>query len=100
MQGKDLQELGDLLLELKCGKEDGGLTGLKILDEPAFLKPVLVKLPEDLQARWQRHAYCYKHQHEVEYPPFMEFTSFIAEVAREWNDPYLMIEDPGKKSLH
>ena len=53
LNGKDnkgLQELGDLLLELKCAKEDGRLTSLKILDEPAFLKPVLVKLPEDLQA--------------------------------------------------
>ena len=97
---KGLQELGDLLLELKCAKEDGGLTGLKILDEPAFLKPVLVKLPEDLQARWQRHAYRYKRQHEVEYPPFIEFASFIEEIARERNDPYLMIEDPGKKSSH
>ena len=97
---KGLQELGDLLLELKCAKEDGGLTGLKILDEPAFLKPVLVKLPEDLQARWQRHAYRYKRQHEVEYPPFIEFASFIEEIAWECNDPYLMIEDPGKKSSH
>ena len=45
---KGLQELGDLLLELQCAKEDGGLAGLKILDEPAFLKQVLVKLPEEL----------------------------------------------------
>ena len=51
---KGLQELGDLLLELRCAKEDGGLAGLKILDEPAFLKPVLAKLPEELQGRWQR----------------------------------------------
>ena len=48
---KGLQELGDLLLELQCAKEDGGLAGLKILDEPAFLKPVLAKLPEELQGR-------------------------------------------------
>lgn len=44
-----LQELGDLLLELQCAKQDGGLTGLKILDEPAFLKPLRVKIPSDLQ---------------------------------------------------
>ena len=56
---KGLQELGDLLLELQCAK-DGGLAGLKILDEPAFPKPLLVKLPEELQGRWQRHAYRFK----------------------------------------
>ena len=49
---KGLQELGDLPLELRCVKQDGGLKGLRILDEPAFLKPFVVKLPEDLQGRW------------------------------------------------
>ena len=53
---KRLQEFGDLLLELQCAKNDGGLKGLKILDEPAYLRPVAAKLPEDLQGRWQRHA--------------------------------------------
>ena len=48
---KGLQELGDLLLELQCAKQDGGLTGLKILDEPAFLKPLRAKIPSDLQSR-------------------------------------------------
>ena len=63
---KGLQELEDLLLELQCVKDDGGLAGLKILDEPAFLKPVLVKLAEELQGRWQRHAYRFKSQHGVD----------------------------------
>ena len=89
---KGLQELGDLLLELQCAKEDGGLADLKILDEPAFLKPVLVKLPEELQGRWQRHAYSFKSQHGVDYPPFREFASFIQEIAQERNDPFLSIE--------
>ena len=95
---KGLQELGDLLLELQCAKEDGGVAGLKILDESAFLKPVLVKLPQDLQGRWQRHAYRYKTQHHVDYPPFREFSSFIQEVAREQNDPYLSMESQESKS--
>lgn len=89
---KGLQELGDLLLELRCAKEEGGLAGLKILDEPAFLKPVLVKLPEELQGRWQRHAYRFKSQYGVDYPPFREFASFIQEIAQERNDPFLSME--------
>ena len=67
---KGLQELGNLLLELQYTKEDGGLAGLKILDEPAFLKPVLIKLPGELQGRWQRHAYHFKSHHGVDYPLF------------------------------
>ena len=89
---KGLQELGDLLLELRFAKEDGGLAGLKILDEPAFLKPVLAKLPEELQGRWQRHAYRFKSQHGVDYPPFRKFASFIQEIAQEQNDPFLSME--------
>ena len=97
---KGLQEFGDLLLELQCAKEDGGLTVLKILDEPAYLKPLLIKLPEELQGRWQRHAYHFKSQHGVDYPPFWEFASFIQEIAKERNDPYLSIESQEKKDLH
>ena len=62
---------------------------LKILDEPAFLRPLLVKLNSDLQSTWQGHAYRYKSRHSVDFPPFQEFTSFIQEIAWEWNDPYL-----------
>ena len=95
---KGLLELGDLLLELQCAKEDGGLSGLEILDEAAFLRPLIAKLPGDLQGRWQRYAYRYKTQHMVNYPPLNEFASFVQEVARERNEPYLMIETSEKRS--
>ena len=88
-----LQELGDLLLGLDCAKNDGGLSGLKVPDEPAFLKPLLVKLPDDLQERWQRHAYWYKVQKAADYPPFCEFATFNQEISQERNDPYLAIQN-------
>lgn len=44
-ENKRLQEFGDLLLEMQCAKNDRGLKGLKILDEPAYLRPVVTKLP-------------------------------------------------------
>ncbi|KAL9975490.1 hypothetical protein ACROYT_G012652 [Oculina patagonica] len=96
---KGLQELGDLLLELECAKNDGGLSGLKVLDEPAFVKPLLVKLPDDLQGRWQRHAYRYKVQKAADYPPFSEFAKFIQEISQERNDPYLAIENLDTRNL-
>jgi len=96
---KGLQELGDLLLELKCTKNDKVLNSLKVLEEPAFLKPLLVKLPDDLPGRWQRHAYRYKVQKAADYPPLSQFAKFIQEISRERNDPYLVIENPDKKNL-
>jgi hypothetical protein len=77
---KKLQEFGDLLLELQCAKEDGRLQGLRILDEPIYLKPVLTKLPGDIQTRWQRYAFSYKRNHDVDYPPFAEFSKFIQDL--------------------
>ena len=62
------------------------------------MRPLIAKLPEDLQGRWQRHEYRYKTQHMVNYPPFNEFTSFVQEVARERNEPYLVIETTEERS--
>ncbi len=94
---KKLQELGDLLLELQCAKSDGGCPGLGILDEPPYIRPVVAKLPGDIQGRWQRHAYRYKKDHPtITYPPFSEFATFIQELALERNDPNLIIEVPNR----
>ena len=95
---KKIQELADLLMELQCAKHDGSLTGLAVLDEPTYIKPIVGKLPEDIQNRWQRHAYRYKVQRRVDYPPFDEFAEFIQEVSDERNDPYLALEE--KSSCH
>ena len=89
---KKLQELGDLLLELECAKNDGSLPGLRILDEAMYLKPIITKLPGDIQGRWQRHAFRYKTDHGVEYPPFEEFSKFMQNLALERNDPNLKLE--------
>ena len=83
---KGLLELGDLLLELQCA------------NEPAFLKPLIIKLPENVQGRWQRHAYHYKSQHGVDYLPFNEFALFNQELPKERNDPYLAMERPERRT--
>ncbi|CAB3978844.1 Hypothetical predicted protein [Paramuricea clavata] len=72
---RKLQELGDLLLELQCAKSDGSLPG-----------------------RWQRHAFRYKTDHGVEYPPFEEFSKFVQNLALERNDPNLTLEVLGKEN--
>ena len=59
-----------------------------------YLKPVIAKLPGDIQGRWQRHAFRYKTEHKVDYPPFEEFAKFIQDLALERNDPNLALEVP------
>ena len=88
---KQLQEFGDLLLELQCTKNDGRIKGLQILDEPAYLRPIVAKLPSDLQGRWQKHAFKYKRQQVVDYLPFAYVSRLIQEVAKERNDLYLTL---------
>ena len=58
---EQLQEFTDLLLELQCAKNGGRIKGLQILNEPAYLRPIVAKLPADLRGRWQKHAFKYKH---------------------------------------
>jgi hypothetical protein len=91
---KKLQELGDLLLSLQCAKDDGQLKGLRILDEPIFLRPIIAKLPNDVQGRWQRHAFRYRNEKHTDYPQFSEFSKFVQDVSLERNDPNLLIERP------
>ena len=93
---KKLQEFGDLLLELECAEDDGRLQGLRILDKPIYLKPIVAKLPGDVQTRWQTHAFRYMSEKRVEYPPFREFSKFIQNLSLERNDSNLVLEVPQK----
>ena len=89
---KKLQELSNLLQELECAEKDGSLQGPRILDEPIYLKPILTKLPGDIQSTWQRYAFRYKRNHRVDYPPFVEFAKFIQDTSLERIDPNLVID--------
>ncbi|CAB4020443.1 Hypothetical predicted protein [Paramuricea clavata] len=75
-------------------RKGGRSTAGTILDEPIYLKPALTELPGDIQTRWQRHAFSYKRNHDVDYPPFAEFSKFIQDVSLENNDPNLVFERP------
>jgi hypothetical protein len=91
---KKLREFGDLLFELQWAKKDGRLQGLRILDEPIYLKPVPTKLPGNIQTKWQRHAFSYKKSHDVDYPSFAVYSKLIQDVSLEKNDPNLVFERP------
>ena len=86
------------MLELECVKKNGRLQGLWILDEPIYLQLVITKLPGDIQNRWQRHAFRFKNEHNVDYPPFEEFSKFIQNLSLERNDPNLTTEIPEREA--
>lgn len=82
-----LRELGDLLLELQCAKADGALPGLAYLDTARGVRPVVEKLPFNLQERWTTVGTKYKETHGVSFPPFSVFVQFIQQQAKMRNDP-------------
>jgi hypothetical protein len=90
---RKLQEFRELLLWLQCTRDDGQLAGLRIVDESIFMRPVLLKIPTDIQNRCQRYAFGYKRDinHHIDYPPFSLFSKFVQDVALERNNPNLVI---------
>lgn len=58
-----LRDLADLLSELQAAKEDGYLAGLSYLDTSRGIKPIIEKLPYNMQEKWLYFGTRYKHEH-------------------------------------
>ncbi|TWW54543.1 hypothetical protein D4764_0103490 [Takifugu flavidus] len=86
-----LRELGDILLELECAKEDGALPGLLYLDTARGIKQIVEKLPYNLQEKWTGFGSKYKEDHRVAFPPFFVFSNFVRQQAKMKNDPSFTI---------
>ncbi|KAJ8381227.1 hypothetical protein SKAU_G00020050 [Synaphobranchus kaupii] len=82
-----LRELGDILLELECAKEEGYLPGLALLDTSRGVNPIAEKLPYSLQERWITVGSRFKEEHGVAFPPFSLFSQFVQKQAKVRNDP-------------
>ncbi|XP_037392738.1 uncharacterized protein LOC119263058 isoform X2 [Pygocentrus nattereri] len=65
-----LRELGDLLMELNCAKEEGYSPGLSYLDTARGIGPIIEKLPFALQERWILYGSRYKEDNDGRFPPF------------------------------
>lgn len=72
-----LRELGDLLLEIQCAKADGALPGLVYLDT-ALVRPIVEKLPFNLQETWTTVGTQYKETHSVSISPFFSFCTICS----------------------
>ncbi|XP_075445032.1 uncharacterized protein LOC142488412 [Ascaphus truei] len=92
-----LRELGDLLQELEFARKDHSLTGLNVLDSARGVRPILEKLPYNLQERWISQGSRYKREKQVAFSPFSFFLSFIREAARTRNNPSFIL---GAQTTH
>ncbi|XP_036952753.1 uncharacterized protein LOC119018863 isoform X3 [Acanthopagrus latus] len=86
-----LRELGDILLELECAKEDGVLQGLSYLDTARGVKQIVEKLPYNLQEKWTIFGSKYKEDYAVAFPPFTVFSKFVRQQAKIKNDPSFIL---------
>lgn len=83
-----LYDLLDILSEIESMKEDPRYrTLLSYYDSSAGINPVIAKLPHHMQNKWTERATRYKHTHNVTFPPFSQFVSFISELSSMMNDP-------------
>ena len=82
-----LRDLADLLSELQAAKEDGYLAGLSYLDTSRGIRPIIEKLPYNLQEKWLYFGTRYKKEHFVSFPPFSVLVDFISSEARARSDP-------------
>ncbi|XP_075436064.1 uncharacterized protein LOC142472776 [Ascaphus truei] len=89
-----LWELGDLLQHLESLRADQSQSDLNFLDSARFLRPILEKLPYNLQERWTSQGSKYKREKQVAFPPFSFFLSFLREAARTKNDPSFFLGTP------
>lgn len=88
-----LRELGDLLMELLSAKDDGYLPGLAYLDTARGIKPIMEKLPYNLQEKWITQGSKYKEDYKFGYPPspFLP-PSFTTKLKQEMIPALLFLE--------
>lgn len=60
---------------------------LAYLDSSTGMRPIVAKLPINLQEKWTTRATNYNSQNGVTYPPFTYLIQFVTEMNRIRNDP-------------
>lgn len=94
---KKLYKLFDLLSKIMCLKRNPkyrDLHSYMYYDTSVGVKPIVTKLPSNLQSRWITKASKFKQERNVPFPPFYVLCDFIGEAATTMNDPSLSYEKP------
>lgn len=84
---KKLYDLVDIVVEIDSLKNDEQYSSLfASYDSSAGVNLIVNKLPYQLQEKWTNEASRYKEQHNLAFPPFHFFASFLERMARVKND--------------
>lgn len=95
---KKLYDLVDIVVEIDSLKNDEQYSSLfASYDSSAGVNLIVNKLPYQLQEKWTNEASRYKEQHNLAFPPFHFFASFLERMARVKNDPSFVYEDTNFK---
>ena len=90
---KKLYDLADLVSEIEALKQDPKYsTILSYYDASSGVIPIVNKLPYNLREKWVTRASNYKQNHNVAFPPFSLFCSFVRDMSKIRNDPSLRYE--------
>lgn len=85
---KRLYELADILSEIESLKEDPKYRSLlAYYDASSGVRPIVSKLPYNVQEKWTSEALRYKRAYNVSFPPFTFFANFIRQISSAKNDP-------------
>ena len=82
---RGLQVFADL-----CGDVDSQLSylpGLRCLNYPNVIRPIVEELPPHLRTKWEKEIVTYATKHHEAYPDFHAFASMVQEQARKKNHP-------------
>lgn len=83
-----LYDLADILAEIESAKENKTYSSLlSYYDTSSGIKPIVNKLPSQIQEKWTNRAVSYKRKHDVPFPPFNIFSEFVRDMSKIKNDP-------------
>jgi len=85
---KRLFDLADLLGEIQARMTDPiHQRSLSFFDSSSGMRPIIAKLPGNLQEKWTSRASAYKAKYQVLYPPFSALVGFVNDMSKIRNDP-------------
>ncbi|CAG2195834.1 unnamed protein product [Mytilus edulis] len=83
-----LYDLLDILTEIESSMLNPKYTTLlSYYNSSSGINPIVAKLPYFLQEKWTTRASSYKKSHDIAFPPFSLFVSYIRDMCEIRNDP-------------
>ena len=98
---KKLFDLSDIVSEIESLKSNEKYASLlAYYDSSSGVTPIVNKLPYNLREKWITQASNYKKNHNVPFPPFCYFATWLRDLSKIRNDPSLNYDTSGHTGNH